>query len=244
VAPPSKVPPPKPPPPRIAKPQLPPIAAEPSSQIQRGRPGVMAKAKRLTHWEVLFRVGVVIVMLASIALPWWTYSQRLVPLQKQSRDLTSANSDLSAEVDKMASKWSKEETELIRANYKEVYLSLFADRAALVDWLDRLRTQALALGLDVQVDLGNAAPQLSNENVAVLPAAIKIQVQQLQVQPLPNGKDMPYQRLLRLGQQLSTEGKRADLAELNVFGGTASVTNAVLVFNLWVSDTKVQAAAK
>jgi hypothetical protein len=190
---------------------------------------MMAKAKKLTHWEVIFRISVVIVMLGSIAFPWWTYSARLIPLQKHSRDLTSANSALSVEVDKMDRKWSKDDAEFIRAKYKEVYSTLFADQAALQEWLDRLQKRALPLSLDVHVVFGDGISQLRDEKLAIVPAAVT-----LQVHPMPNGKDSPYQRLLRLGQQLSAEGKRADLAELNVIGGIGSVTNATLVFNLWV----------
>lgn len=230
-------PPPKAPPPRIAKPEPAPLSSEGVAAAQRGRTGVMTKAKKLTHWEVIFRITVVIVMLGSIAFPWWTYSARLIPLQKQSRDLTSANSALSAEVDKMDRKWSKDDAEFIRAKYKEVYSSLFPDEAALGEWLDRLQKRALPLALDVRFNLGKGVTQLRDEKLAIVPASVT-----LQVHPMPNAKDSPYQRLLRLGQQLSTEGKRADLAELTVIGGTGSVTNAVLVFNLWASEQEVQAS--
>jgi hypothetical protein len=226
----------KPPPPRIAKPEVP-LGTEALSPGPGGRTTVMAKAKKLTHWEVIFRIGVVLVMLASIAFPWWTYSERLIPLQKESRDLTSSNSALSAEVDKMDRKWSKDDAEFIRAKYKEVYSSLFADEAALQEWLDRLQKRALPLSLDVKVDFGKGTPQMSDERLAIIPASVT-----LQVHPMPNAKDSPFQRLLRLGQQLGTEGKRADLAELTVIGGTGSITNAILVFNLWAGEQKVQAS--
>src|SRR5881394_1240973 len=111
----------QPSPARIAKPAQPPIATESTSAAPARRPAVMAKAKKLTQWEVLFRVTVFVVILASVAFAWWAYSQRLIPLQKQSRELTSANSALSTEVDKIDRKWSKEDAELIRARYKEVY---------------------------------------------------------------------------------------------------------------------------
>jgi len=227
----------KPPLPRIAKPDLAPMTTEAVAAAQRGQPGMMSKAKRLTHWEVIFRIAVVLVMLGSIAFPWWTYSARLIPLQKQSRDLTSANSALSADVDKMDRKWSKEDAEFIREKYKEVYASLFADEAALKEWLHRLEQRALPLSLDVHVDIGSGISQLRDEKLAIVPASVT-----LQVHPMLNSKDSPYQRLLRLGQQLSTEGKRADLAELTVIGGTGSITNATLVFNLWAGEEKIQAS--
>src|ERR1051326_3479432 len=58
----------KPPPPRIAKPEVP-LGPEALSPGPGGRTTVMAKAKKLTHWEVIFRIGVLLVMLAPLASP-------------------------------------------------------------------------------------------------------------------------------------------------------------------------------
>jgi hypothetical protein len=227
---------PKPSPPTIAKPSVPALVASSVPASAQARPAVLAKAQKLTQWELLFRVLVTVPILASIALAWWTYSDRLVPLQKQSLVLTSANSSLSAEVDKMDRKWTKEETELVRASYKEAYSTLFADEGALQDWLIRLEKKALPLALDVKVDFGKGKPQLTNDDkLAIVPAAVS-----LQVHPMPGGRESPYQRLLRLGQQLAAEGKRSDLAELTAIGGTGSITNAILVFNLWAGEEKNQ----
>jgi hypothetical protein len=38
----------------------------------------------------------------------------------------------------------------------------------------------------------------------------------LEIRPAIGGTQTPFQRMLRLGQQLAAEGKRADLAELDV----------------------------
>src|SRR5262245_30282625 len=86
--------------PRIVAAPTPPPSPEGSAPPPKIRP-VMAKARKLTQWEVLFRVIVVVFILASIGLAWWSYSQRFMPLQKQSRELSSANSALSTEVDAM-----------------------------------------------------------------------------------------------------------------------------------------------
>ena len=196
----------------------------------------MARARKLTQWEVLFRLIVVMFILASIALAWWSYSERFIPLQKQSRELASANSTLSTDVDRMDRKWSKDDIEFIRARYKEVYSALFADEAALQEWLSRLQKRAIPLSLDINVSFGKSTPALTNDaKLAIIPAAVT-----LQVRPISEAKESPYQRLLRLGQQLATEGKRSDLAELTLTGGAASITNAVLVFNLWAGEEKSQ----
>jgi hypothetical protein len=50
------------------------------------------------------------------------------------------------------------------------------------------------------------------------------------------GKESAYQRVLRLAQRLTATQKRADLAELTVFGGTNSISSAVMVFDLWAGE--------
>jgi hypothetical protein len=223
---------------KIAKPAQPPLVADGGAATSARRPAVMAKAKKLTQWEVVFRVIVFVVILASVAFAWWAYSQQLIPLQKQSRELTSANSALSTEVDKIDRKWSKEEIELMRARYKEVYGALFEDPAALQEWFNHLEKKAVPLSLDVKVDFGKNIAQLtSDDKLAIIPTSVM-----LQVHPMPYGKESSYQRLLRFTQQLASEGKRADLAELNVTGGSSSITNAVLTFNLWAGEEKGQAS--
>jgi hypothetical protein len=223
--------------PVIAKPRVPSLVTASAPPAPQTRPAALVKAKKLTSWDVVFRLLVVVFIGGSIALAWWSYSERLVPLQKQSLALTSANSLLSAEVDKMDRKWSKEETELVRASYKEAYSTLFADESALQDWLLRLEKKALPLALDVKVNFGRGEAQLTNDDkLAIIPAAVA-----LQVHPMAGGRESPYQRLLRLGQELAAEGKRSDLAELSAIGGTGSITNATLIFNLWAGEEKNKA---
>ena len=228
----------------IAKPRVPTLATSSVSPAPPVRTAALAKAKKLTRWDIVFRTIVFLFIFASIALAWWAYSQRLVPLQKQSLALTSANSLLSAEVDKMDHKWSREEIDLVRASYKEAYSTLFADESAVRDWFLGLKKKALPLALDVNVNFGKSESMLGSEKVAIVPAAIALQVHPmpLEVRPMPGGRESPYQRLLRLGQQLAAEGKRSDLAELNAVGGTGSITNATLVFNLWAGEEKNKAA--
>src|SRR6267154_251190 len=176
---PQSVPPPIPKPlaPAITKPKVPSLVTSSAPPAPQTRPAALLKAQKLTRWDVVFRILVFIFILAAIALAWWSYSQRLVPLQRQSLALTSANSLLSAEVDKMDRKWSKEETDLVRASYKEAYSTLFADESALQDWLIRLEKKALPLSLDVKVNFGKGEAQLTNaDKLAIVPAAVALQV--------------------------------------------------------------------
>ena len=98
----------------------------------------------------------------------------------------------------------------------------------------RLEEQAVPLALDINVDFGKSSKQTTEEEkLAVIPASVT-----LVVRPTVGGTQTPYQRMLRLGQQLGAEGKRADLAELTVNGGPLSITKGIMVFNLWAGEDK------
>jgi hypothetical protein len=176
---------------------------------------------------------IVLVIAGSLALPWWTLVKVLVPRQEQARALTSKVSGLQAEVDKGELKWPKEDATQIRENYEKAQSRLFANEEELKAWLTDLQQRTVALGFDVKIDMGKAAsPAITNsQHVAIVPASIS-----LEVTPLSGGTESPYQRLLRLTQQLATGGKRADLAQMTVEGGTRSIPRALLVFSLWASE--------
>jgi len=115
-----------------------------------------------------------------------------------------------------------------------VHNQLFADEAELGRWLFRLEEEAAPLALDINVDFGKSTARTAEqERLAIVPASVR-----LEVRPAIGGTQTPYQRLLRLGQQLAAEGKRADLAELDMNGGPLSITHGLLVFNLWAGEGK------
>jgi hypothetical protein len=119
-------------------------------------------------------------------------------------------------------------------DYQEVKNQLFADEAELGRWLVRLEEEASPLALDIKVDFGKSTARTAEqEKLAIVPASVT-----LEVRPAIGGTQTPYHRLLRLGQQLAAEGKRADLAELDVNGGPLSITHGLLVFNLWAGEGK------
>lgn len=194
----------------------------------------MGQARRSKPWEVLFRVINFTLILASLGLAWWTFYKRLIPMQQRSRELASNLQTLSSQVDEMSRKWPKFEREQIRTDYQEVRNQLFADEVELGRWLMRLEEQASPLALDIKVQFGKSTTRnAESEKLAVIPASVT-----LVVRPTVGGNQTPYQRMLRLGQELGAEGKRADLAELSVNGGPLSITKGVLVFNLWAGEEK------
>ncbi len=208
-------------------------AASATPLLPPGR-GALVQVRKLNRWEVLFRVVIFLLILASLALAWWSFTRRLVPLQQQSRDMANRVNRVSTEVDNIERKWSKFETTQIRSEYIDVRSQLFADEAEIARWLVRLDEQASPLALEIKVDFGKSSSRTAeDEKLAVIPASIV-----LEVHPTIGGTQTPYQRMLRLGQQLGAEGKRADLYELSVNGGPLSITHGLLVFNLWAGEGK------
>jgi hypothetical protein len=194
----------------------------------------MVQARRAKPWEIAFRAINFSLILASMAFAWWTFQKRLVPLQKQSRQQASRLEALSSQVDDMGRKWPKFQRDQIRTDYQEVRNELFADELELGRWLMRLEEEASPLALDIKVQFGKSTNRTTeDEKLAVIPASVT-----LVVRPTIGGTQTPYQRMLRLGQELGAEGKRADLAELTVNGGPLSITKGVLVFNLWAGEEK------
>jgi len=207
------------------------IAASPVPMAE-ARAVMRTQPQKLNRREALFRAAIVVVLLASLALAWWTFVQRLVPLQRQSRELTSRVGRLSTEVDSLERKWTPAQVEQIRASHKQAHSTLFADENALGAWLQHLEEQATPLALDFKLEFGKSTAQTNSpEKLAVIPATVSIDFQ-----PALGTAESAYQRLLRLGRQLAAEGKRADLAELTAMGGANSVTRASLVFNLWAGE--------
>jgi len=195
----------------------------------RAQVGV-ARSPRPNKWELLFRLVIIFVLLASLALAWWTFSKVFLPVQRQSQELSTKLAALSSDVDRLERKWGQADAEEIRRRYREAYGQLFADQSALEAWLANLEEQAGPLGLEAKVDFGQSTPASTNElQLAVVNVS-------LEVRPMPGTTEAPYQRLLRFTGLLAAEGKRADLAEMTVVGGPNSIPRATLVFTLWAGE--------
>ncbi len=191
------------------------------------------KTSRLDYKDVLLRAAFFLSVLGSLALVWWSV-KRLTPLQDKSRDLSTQLARLSTEVDQMKMDLTSPDVEQLARKYVQVQGQLFGGQSALETWLQGLRRQTLPLALDVKADFGKAAAQAAGEQkLAVIPATVSVEVR-----PAAGieGVQSPYQRVLQLSQRLTAEEKRADLVELNVAGGTNSVSRAVVVLNLWAGQ--------
>jgi hypothetical protein len=179
----------------------------------------------------LFRVIILVAVLGSVAVIWWSFVMVLLPRLKESRELSSRVSRLSAEVDDLEHQWTKAGAEQVSNQFSQVDLKLFEGRAGVEAWLADLKEQAAPLALDVRADLGPASPQTAGgRTLTVIPATVSVEVQPARPEL---ATPSPYQRILQLSQRLTDQDKRADLTELTVAGGTNSIGRTVLVLNYW-----------
>jgi hypothetical protein len=199
----------------------------------------LAQPRKASRLELAFRVAIATALLACAGLAWWSLQMRLLPLEQQSRNLAARVTRLSDEVDAYQRKWNKADIDQIRSEYTQVHTQLFADGAELKAWRDRLDQAAGLQALNLNVLLGKPSVQSTqNVQLALLTANVAIELR-----PRPVQTESPYERLLRFCEQLAEEGKRADLAEMTITGGTNSITHAVLVFNLWAGEETPEPAA-
>jgi hypothetical protein len=203
-----------------------------SAPAPAARAPAAAPPRNAGYRDLLFRVITLMVVLGSVAVIWWSFVMVLFPRLKQSRELSSTVSRLSAEVDDLEQQWTKAEAEQVSNQFSQVDSKLFEGRAGLEAWLADLKAQAALLPMDLQADLGQPSPQTAGGRaLTVIPATMSIEVQPARPEmAVPS----PYQRILWLSQHLIGEDKRSDLTELTVAGGTNSIGRAVLGLNYWM----------
>src|SRR5438445_2142603 len=108
----------------------------------------VAGNQRLNRWELLFRAVIILVLLASLALAWWTFTKVFIPVQRRSLEFSAKFAALSSDVDQLERKWGQADAEEIRRRYREVHGQLFADESSLEAWLANLQAQAGPPGLE------------------------------------------------------------------------------------------------
>ncbi|PWU18453.1 MAG: hypothetical protein C5B50_09020 [Verrucomicrobia bacterium] len=206
---------------------------------QTGQPALPVPAKSIGTRDWIYRVGIFVVLVPSLALAWWSYTNVLQPSLEQSRKLISDVSRLEADVDRLSRKFTPAETEEITNKYAQIPNHLFDNTAALELWLADFKSQANTLGLDVKADVGKPTPQATSpKKLAVIPSSLSIEAQ-----PGTNVNSVvpfPCQRLLRVAQIFGAQGKRTDLTELTVFCGTNSISRATITLDCWANEEGTQ----
>src|SRR5215467_17077 len=114
--------------------------------IPQPRPMSMV-TRLLNSRELIFRVVIIAVILASITVAWWSFARVLPPLQKQSKELASTYTLVSSQVDKLSHEWSETRAAEITNSYVAARSRLFASEAAFDQWLANLNGQASTLTL-------------------------------------------------------------------------------------------------
>lgn len=195
----------------------------------QNNPPPVTNAGEFNYSELLFRLVVLGLLLASVGLLWWSYNREFAPRLQESRDYNATVIRLTAEVDDLDRRWSKPDIEQINRKFELAQTRIFAGQPALEAWLADLREQLTPLGINANTKLEKVVVPAGIERPpSVIPGMISIEIQ-----PVTGEMSSPYQRLLQLVQRLITQEKRADLTELTVDSGTNSIGGAALNFNFW-----------
>jgi len=188
--------------------------------------------------DLVFRIVILVVILGSLGLAWWSFAKVLPPLQAKSKGLASTFAQLSSEVDKLALDWPEARAADVTNKYNQVRSQLFSNEAAFANWLANLNGQASTLTLDAKADFGKTSPVAApGEKLATIPASIFVEVRPPLIEAPTQS---PYQRIVQLTGQLCAQQKRTDLAELTVSGGVGSISSARVVLRLWAGEEKSQ----
>jgi hypothetical protein len=198
----------------------------------------LAQLRLRSSGDLVFRLAILVVILGSLGLAWWSFAKVLPPLQIRSRGLASTYAQLSSDVDKLALEWPAAKAAEVTNEYNEVRSQLFSNEAAFANWLANLNGQASTLTLDAKADFGKTSPVVApGEKLATIPASIFVEVRPPQA-GVPT--QSPYQRIVQLTGQLCAQEKRTDLAELTISGGVGSISSARVVLHLWAGEEKAQ----
>ena len=194
----------------------------------------LAKGPGFDHKQILLRGLVVLLNLGSLVFLWWSLQYRLLPLQKQTRQLSATVGRLASDVSQMEVLWTKPVAQEIRSKYDEVQSRVFKDRAAMEAWLAALPQQITPLALDVEMSLSNAVPPAVSNALEGFSSTRAV----VTVRPSPEIEAIasPFQRILRFSQILVGDDRRADLVGLSVAGGSNSVSRAVFELDLWARE--------
>jgi|ERR1051325_973476 hypothetical protein len=199
--------------------------------------GLLPLPSALSRRDLFFRIAVALVLILSLVLAWWSTTQVLAPRLQESRRLISTVTGLQTETDQLERKFSAAEIQQITNKFSQIPSQLFGNPAALEEWLNILREQALPLGLDLQAEVGKPLTQTAGgRKFTVIPATLSVDAQP----GAGNAIASPCQRILRLTQYLAQQEKRTDLVELTVLSSsTNSISRAILVLNCWAGEEAV-----
>lgn len=190
-----------------------------------------ARARRLQILRWLERAALLVGVGGSLWAIWWSVN-RLRTVQTQSAAVSQQVSRISTEIDIMQAEWPTSKTQEVARRFTQARDQLFQDADALSAWRDVLQREAVPLALEVEIGfngtrfapVGDQGFTLMESRLGLVPAV-----------DVPSTRPT-YQRVLDLGHRLVTQTQRLDLVELEVHGGTRSISEATAVVELWAMD--------
>lgn len=189
-----------------------------------------------TRQSWLVRASMALLLAGAGCLLVWSL-QRLLPLQRQTRDAAALASRLSGEIAIMEGRYTPAEIEQVLQSYTKATNRLFATPEAIKDWLQEVHLRTLPLAIEASAEFGD--PVVTNtpgHELTVMPARLSLVIQ-------PSAKveaiQSPYLRVLRVLDELVRQEKRADIVEIQVAAGTNSIARATTLIEVWTGkETK------
>ena len=182
---------------------------------------------------LLVRLVMLLVLAGSVWLVWWSVN-RLILVNRQLKQKTSAVLAVADEVQKLERLSEPDEAARMEARFIAATNSLFAGPGECAGWLKELPEQTLALGLEATLQPGQAQPHSrAEQKLALLSTTIDLH-------PAVGTlwTNFPYQRLVNFTGVLGKPKQRIDLLELEVLGSSNSVRQAKAVVQLWTQEAK------
>ncbi len=202
--------------------------------------GTLVQPKGINYRQLIARVMLVLLNLGSLALLGWILQWRLLPLQRQTRELTSTVDRLSMAVGVMENRWTAPVTGDIRKKFADAKSRVFQGRGALETWLGQVQEQVAPLALEVELEIDKANPAATpipptgtNNSANPFPHRVVMAVRPAaEVEAIAS----PFQRILQLGQLITGEERRVDLVGFSIEAGSNSISRAVFELDVWTGE--------
>lgn len=185
---------------------------------------------RLRH--LLVRLAMLLVLVLSLGLLWWSLSIRLAPVSRAYQDKTREMSELSDQVDQLKTQWPATRTAQVATQYLDAQGLLFAGPDAVSGWGQVALRQLAPLGFETTLHWGppQTYPQ-AGQKLSITRASLKL----LPVRTAGE-TDPPYRRLVSFARSFERARPRVDLLELSVSGHSNAIAQADMVVELWSQE--------
>ena len=183
--------------------------------------------------ELLVRLAMFLVLGGSVWLIWWSVD-RLTLVNRQLNQKSSAVAAIADEVQILDRKLDPIQFARTEERFKAANQAIFAGPDECAGWSKEIPEQALNLGLEATLQPGQVQPHVRADfKLSLLSNTIDLH-------PAVGSQwtNFPYQRLLDFTGVLQKPGRRIDLLELVVIGGSNSVRQAKAVVQLWSQEGK------